>query len=128
MGILNKILGGAGEGAGKGIKEIVEGVGGTIDKFVQTPEEKAQLKAELESEISKRWEADAAGKSWLAQNVRPLSLVWALSIFTIMLFTDGNVGEFSIQPVYVPVFQTVLITILGGYFVARSFDKRGRIK
>lgn len=128
MGIIQKILGDAGEGAGKGVKEIVEGVGGTIDKFIQTPEEKAQLKAELESEISRRWDADAAGKSWLARNVRPLSLVWALCIFTIMLFTDGNVGDFKIQDAYIPVFQTVLITILGGYFVARSFDKRGRVK
>lgn len=128
MGIIGKLLGGGAEGTGKGVKEIVEGVGGTIDKFIQTPEEKALLKAELEKEISSRWEADAAGKSWLSQNVRPLSLVWALAIFTIMLFTDGNVGEFKIQGAYIPVFQTVLITILGGYFVARSFDKRGRIK
>jgi len=128
MGLIDRIIGGGAEGAGKGIKEIVEGVGGTIDKFIQTPEEKAQLKAELETEISKRWEADAGGKSWLSQNVRPITLAWALSIFSIMLFTDGNVGDFSIQDAYIPVFQTVLITVIGGYFVARSFDKRGRIK
>jgi len=128
MGLIDRIIGGGAEGAGKGIKEIVEGVGGTIDKFVQTPEEKAQLKAELETEISKRWEADAGGKSWLARNVRPITLVWCLVIFSIMLFTDGNIGDFKIQDAYIPVFQTVLITVIGGYFVARSFDKRGRIK
>ena len=128
MGLIDRIIGGGAEGAGKGIKEIVEGVGGTIDKFVQTPEEKAQLKAELETEISKRWEADAAGKSWLSQNVRPITLVWCLTIFSIMLFTDGNIGDFKIQDAYIPVFQTVLITVIGGYFVARSLDKRGRIK
>lgn len=127
-GFLGKLLGGGAEGAGAGVKEIVEGIGGTIDKFVHTPEEKAQLKAELENEISKRWEADAASKSWLSRNIRPLLVLWSIVIFTSLLFADGNLGEFSVRPAYLPIFETMLITIVGGYFVLRSVDKRGRIK
>lgn len=127
-GFLGKILGGGAEGAGKGVGEIIESVGNTVDKFVQTPEEKAQLKAELEKEISKRWDADAASKSWLSRNIRPLLVLWAVVIFTSLLFADGNIGSFVVREAYLPIFETMLITIIGGYFVLRSVDKRGRIR
>lgn len=111
-----------------GVKGTLEGIGGVVDKFVTTPDEKAAIMAEIEKEISSRWVADAASKSWLSRNVRPLVLVWSVVIFTILLFTDGNLGEFTVQPAYLPIFQTLLLTIIGGYFALRSVDKRGRIK
>lgn len=123
--IKGNTAGGIAEG---GIKGAVEGIGNVVDKFVQTPDEKAAVMAQIEKEISSRWDSDMASKSWLSCNVRPLVLVWAVLIFTILLFTDGNLGEFSVQPAYLPIFQTLLLTIIGGYFALRSVDKRGRIK
>jgi len=123
--IKGNTAGGIAEG---GIKGAVEGIGNVVDKFVQTPDEKAAVMAQIEKEISSRWDSDMASKSWLSRNVRPLVLVWAVLIFTILLFTDGNLGEFSVQPAYLPIFQTLLLTIIGGYFALRSVDKRGRIK
>lgn len=123
--IKGNTAGGVAEGSVKG---IVEGVGNVVDKFIQTPDEKAAVMAQIEKEISSRWASDMASKSWLSRNVRPLVLVWAVLIFTILLFTDGNLGEFSVQPAYLPIFQTLLLTIIGGYFALRSVDKRGRIK
>lgn len=130
MGFLDKILNTASSAnpIGNAAKGVVEGVGGVVDKFVHTAEEQAELKAELEKEITRRWEADAAGKSWLSSNVRPLTLVWSLLIFTLMLFTDGNIGEFKIKAAYVSVFETILMAVIGGYFVMRSIDKRGKIR
>lgn len=116
-GILSKVL-------GSGVKEAVEGVGNVVDKFVHTKEEQETLKAELEAEITKRWQADASGDSWLSKNVRPLTLAACLLVFFALMFTDGNIGEFEVQKGYLPIFNSLLITVVGGYFVVRSVDKR----
>lgn len=49
-GILSKIFGG-------GAKEVIEGVGNVVDKFVTTKEEKEVLKIELQKEINRHVEA-----------------------------------------------------------------------
>tara|TARA_R110002050_G_scaffold103392_1_gene212416 strand:- start:553 stop:900 length:348 start_codon:yes stop_codon:yes gene_type:complete len=109
------------------IKESASAVTDIVDRFVTTPDEKAQIKKDIEDELSKRWLSDNEG-SWLTRSVRPLSLISVLVIFFIMLFTDGNVGNFTIQKEYIPVYQILLITIVGGYFAVRTIDKKGRIK
>jgi hypothetical protein len=109
------------------IKETAEVVTNIVDKFVATPEEKAEIKKQVEEEITKRWITDNEG-SWLTRSVRPLSLICVLGVFFLMLFTDGNIGEFKIQKEYIPVYQILLITIVGGYFAVRTIDKKGRIK
>jgi hypothetical protein len=114
--------------ASEAIKGAVEGVGNVVDKFVQSPDEKAKLKAELEKEISQRWGADMTSDSWLSKNVRPLVLIWAMVNFTLLMWLDGNVGEFSVNESWIPMFSNIMITIIGGYFVVRSIDKRGRVK
>jgi len=114
--------------ASEAIKGAVEGVGNVVDKFVQSPDEKAKLKAELEKEISQRWGADMTSDSWLSKNVRPLVLIWAMVNFTLLMWLDGNVGEFSVSESWIPMFSNIMITIIGGYFVVRSIDKRGRVK
>ena len=109
------------------IKESASAVTDIVDRFVTTPDEKAQIKKDIEDELSKRWLSDNEG-SWLTRSVRPLSLIAVLVVFFIMLFTDGNVGGFTIQKEYIPVYQILLITIVGGYFAVRTIDKKGRIK
>lgn len=108
---------------GDTVKDVVDGVGSVVDRFVHTDEEKQQLKAELEREISARWASDMKSDSWLSKNVRPLVLLSSLGVFFVLLFTDGNIGEFQVQEAWIPVFQTILITALGGYFVGRSVEK-----
>ena len=106
----------------------IEGVGNVVDKFVQTPDERDKLKAELEKEISKRWDSDMKSDSWLSKNVRPLGFASVLIVFFIMLFTDGNIGGFQINKAYLPIYNTLLVTITGGYFVVRTVDKRNKVK
>ena len=36
---------------------------------------------------------------------------------------DGNIGEFVIQKSYIPIYQTLLITVYGAYFAGRSIEK-----
>jgi hypothetical protein len=37
---------------------------------------------------------------------------------------DGNVGEFSINNAYLSIYNSLLITVVGGYFAVRTIDKR----
>jgi hypothetical protein len=36
---------------------------------------------------------------------------------------DGNAGGFTISPGYVPIYQTLLITVYGAYFAGRTIEK-----
>lgn len=110
------------------VKGAVEGVSGIVDRFIQTPDEKAAFKAELEKEISSRWARDMQSDSWLSKNVRPLVLIWCVVVFTILMFTDGNIGGFVVQAAWIPMFQSVLLSVIGAYFVVRTIDKRGKVK
>jgi hypothetical protein len=50
-------------------------------------------------------------------------LIYLTIIFTALCFTDGNIGEFQIAEAYIPIFQTLLVTVYGAYFVGRSWEK-----
>ena len=87
-----------------------------------------KLKIRLEEEITKRWEADAKSDSWLAKNVRPMTLVYLLGLLTAFAFFDGNIGSFSIDSAYISLFQALSITAFGGYFALRGVEKITKIK
>jgi hypothetical protein len=64
-----------------------------------------------------------ASDSFLSKNIRPLVLIYLTFIFSILAFFDGNIGEFKIAEEYIPIFQTLLVTVYGAYFVGRSWEK-----
>jgi hypothetical protein len=49
--------------------------------------------------------------------------VFLTVIFVVLSMFDGNVGGFSIQESYIPIYQTLLITVYGAYFAGRSIEK-----
>jgi len=117
---------------------VIKEVGNVIDKFTTTKEEKLeaqrQIKLILESaeanaqkEVTSRWESDMSSDSWLSKNIRPMVLVYLTFIFSLLAFTDGNIGEFKIAKEYIPIFQTLLVTAYGAYFVGRSWEKGKKI-
>ncbi|GAF86471.1 unnamed protein product, partial [marine sediment metagenome] len=58
-----------------------------------------------------------------SKNIRPMILVFLTFVFSALAFTDGNIGEFKIAKEYIPIFQTLLVTVYGAYFVGRSWEK-----
>jgi hypothetical protein len=117
---------------------VIKEVGDVIDKFTTTKEEKLeaqrQIKLILESaeanaqkEVTSRWESDMNSDSWLSKNIRPMILIYLTFIFSALAFTDGNIGEFKIEQSYIPIFQTLLVTAYGAYFVGRSWEKGKKI-
>ena len=114
--------------------DTIKDVGNIIDNLHTSKEEKAEAKQKLEqilaeaeqaaqAQVSARWEADLKHGSWLSKNIRPLTLIFLTAIFTILSIFDGNIGEFTIGEAYVPVYQTLLMTVYAAYFAGRSIEK-----
>jgi len=118
--LLNKIL-------GKGAKETIEAVSNVVDRYISTPEEKAALKASIESEISSRWKSDMTSDSWLSKNVRPLTLIVVIIFLVVTTFFDG-LGYLQVDPAWVSLWNMLSVTVVGGYFAVRSIDKRNNVK
>ena len=113
---------------------VIKEVGDVIDKLTTTKEEKLEAQrliqeilekadSEAQEQVTERWKADMASDSWLAKNIRPLVLVFLTFIFSILAFADGNIGEFKITKEYIPIFQSLLITVYGAYYVGRTWEK-----
>lgn len=77
-----------------------------------------------EAEISDRWKHDMSSDSWLSKNVRPLTLVSLLVFLFVMIFLDAMEIKFSIRESWISLYETILVTAIGGYFVVRSVEKK----
>ena len=114
--------------------DTIKDVGNIIDNLHTSEDEKLEAKQKLESlliqaeqaaqtQVSQRWEADMKHGSWLSKNIRPITLIFLTGVFVILSVFDGNLGEFTIGESYVPVYQTLLITVYGAYFAGMSIEK-----
>jgi hypothetical protein len=117
---------------------VIKEVGNVIDKLTTTKEEKLEIKNQLQvileaaesnaqKEVTSRWESDMASDSFLSKNIRPMVLIYLTFIFSLLAFADGNIGDFKIATEYIPIFQTLLVTVYGAYFVGRSWEKSRKI-
>ena len=131
MGLLSTIAKGAGSLLGG---DTIKDVGNIIDNLHTSEEEKAEARQKIEQllveaeqkaqeQVSARWEADLKHGSWLSKNIRPITLIFLTGVFVILSVFDGNLGEFTIGESYIPVYQTLLITVYGAYFAGRSIEK-----
>jgi len=118
--ILNKIL-------GKSAQETIKAVSNVVERYVSTPEEKAAIKASIEAEVSKRWQADMGSDSWLSKNVRPLTLVVVVAFLVLATFFDG-LGIIEVDSAWISLWNMLSVTVVGGYFAVRTIDKKGKTK
>jgi hypothetical protein len=127
MSVLGKIF-------SAGASELVKSVGGVIDNLHTSKDEKlaAELKikelianyeVQMEKEISSRWVADMNSDSWLAKNVRPLTLIFLVVSTVLLIFIDAGVINFVVEAKWTDLLQLVLITVIGAYFGGRSIEK-----
>jgi hypothetical protein len=82
-----------------------------------------QERIAMEQNVTDRWQADVASKSWLARNIRPAILALLIVFFFIFILLDTLAVEYTIRDIWVRMYETILITTIGGYFVVRSVDK-----
>lgn len=99
-------------------------IGGVIEAIIggsdMTPEDKEVALKKLELEraemdgITRRWVADARSGSWLASNVRPLTLVFLTVAFVI---------GWGMQLSELEVVKELLTIVFIGYFGSRGAEK-----
>ena len=127
MSIIGKILNG----------NVLKDVNNIVDTLHTSPVEKKEIKlkfkqllADAESkaqeQVTRRWEADSKA-GWLPANIRPLTLAFLTMIFVIISFFDGNVGGFTMNPIYAPIYTNLLMVIYGSYFAGRTIEKIKKI-
>ena len=113
---------------------LIKDIGKVVDDLTTTDEERLQAKQRIQQiledadkdaqqQVTERWKYDMQSDSFLSKNIRPLTMVFLTVMFTLLAFTDGNIGQFSIQKEYIPIFQTLLVTVYGAYFVGRTWEK-----
>ena len=127
MSILNKLFSG-------GASKLVESVGGGLDNVITTKDEKLEAKrklkelilsheAEMQRNVTDRWQSDMKSDSWLSKNVRPMVLVFLIVSTVLMIFFDAGTIAFEVEEKWTDLLQLVLITVIGAYFGGRSIEK-----
>lgn len=105
-----------------------------VDRFVTTKEEKAKLTQEIttivndfqikaQEQITERHRIDMQSDSWLSKNIRPMIMIFSLSLYTVFSILDGNVGAFNINDAYVSLLAQINMLGLGFYFGGRTAEK-----
>ena len=113
---------------------VLKSVGEILDNLNTSKEEKLLAKqamkdllvraeSQAQEQVSRRWEADMKADNWLSKNIRPLILIFLTFILVLLSFLDGNIGGFTIDEAYKPIYQTLLITVYAAYFAGRSIEK-----
>ena len=131
MGWLNEIF-------SSSVGSVIESVGKVADSLITSDQERIQLKNELvkiqleatlkaneqaneaEMQITERWKSD--NEHLITRLVRPLSFAWVILLFSIVIIGDTNFG-FSIKDAYIPVLESLLITMTLAYFGSRGAEK-----
>lgn len=125
-------------GIGKVISGVLKGSDKILDEVITNDEERLLAKAKLneiyndlekssQNAVTERWKSDNNSHP-LARIIRPLTLIFITLVFVIISFMDGNVGDFKLNPIYVPIWNSLLLAIYGSYFIGRTIEKRNGIK
>lgn len=124
MVMLKALLGGAQAAVKDGsVGKLAE----LIDEYKLTEEEIAKAEVEYEQELTKRLQADMASDNWLAQSVRPIGfLIWTVMVL-LMIWTDGNLGDFTINKAYLPLIETTYTAYITFYIGSRGIEKAVRV-
>mgnify|MGYP003310926964 CR=1 FL=1 len=86
-----------------------------------------QQNKEMES-ITSRWQADSTSDSWLSKNVRPLVLVWCITIFSLAGILDSVESiPFNIGVTWNDTFEKVMMAVVLAYFGGRTTEKASNI-
>ena len=132
MGIISNLF-------SSSIDTVIESVGTAADSILTSDEERLILKNELariqleskykqdelelqfDKEISERHKNDMNSDSWLSKNIRPLTLIFILVMYSLLSISSGF--DFTVTQAYVELLGQWGIVIMTFYFGGRSLEK-----
>lgn len=71
--------------------------------------------------VTERWKADMSSDSWLSKNIRPLTLIFILGIYTV--FATASAFDLAVNEAYVTLLGQWGMLIMSAYFVGRTVEK-----
>ena len=77
--------------------------------------------ANQENNVSDRWKADMSSDSWLSKNIRPMTLIYLLSAYTLFALLDG--GGYRVAESYVTLLGQWGMLVMTAYFGGRTVEK-----
>ena len=110
-----------------------------LDKFIPDPEAKAKAQKELlqmqqegrlaelnadnieAQELTKRTQADMASDSWLSKNIRPMTLIFILLVYTAV--AGLSAADIEVNNNYVELLGQWGMLIMSFYFGGRTLEK-----
>mgnify|MGYP000214288122 CR=1 FL=1 len=126
-----------------GLETLLNIGGKLIDKLIPDPAAKAQAQLELaalvqsgelakmanetdlykteQEGVTERWKADTATESWLAMNIRPMSLVAIFAGY--FLFALMSAFGYNANESYVELLGQWGMLIMSAYFGGRTLEK-----
>ncbi len=122
-----------------GAAKVVDSVTSGLDSLFTSDEERLQAKllvekevnrykevllqaqAQYDKEVTERWKSD--NEHSITRLVRPVTYIFILVLFAGLVLFDGNIGEFVINPSYIPVIEGLLYTMTIAYFGSRGMEK-----
>lgn len=116
----------------KGVLGIVKNlIDGDPDLTIEQKMEYEKLQNDFivqqEQQVSDRWKYDMSSDSWLSKNVRPLTVSALILFLFVLIFLDALEIKFIVKESWISLYETILITAIGGYFVVRSVDKKTKL-
>ncbi len=113
---------------------LIDKLGSAIAKFIPNKIDKAAAVREMQQvinthevqmaqEITKRHASDMASDSWLSKNIRPLTLIFILALYSFFSLADGNLGTFHVNQAYVELLGQWGMLIMSFYFGSRGLEK-----
>jgi len=105
-----------------GAASVINPTLGRVLEGVTSPEEA------ISEAITNRWQADSMSDSWLSKNVRPLVLVWCITIFSLAGILDSVESiPFQINALWNDTFEKVMMAVVLAYFGGRTTEKATNI-
>jgi len=77
--------------------------------------------------ISNRWKYDMESDSFLSKNIRPICLGFLTLAMTLFIILDSSSLKFTVDPVWVDLLKTLLVTVYLAYFGSRGVEKFRKI-
>ena len=115
----------------------IKGLGDLVNQINDSPDlsemDKKMLNSQAELDkkdminISNRWKYDMQSDSFLSKNIRPICLGFLTLAMTLFIVFDSLNINFNIDPVWVDLLKTLLVTVYLAYFGSRGVEKFRKI-
>ncbi len=92
-----------------------------IEAGIRRQQQEIDAERIAQGAVSERWQADMLSDSWLSKNIRPMVLVYLLTVYTLFSFSSGF--QFNITESYIELLAQMLMLVMGAYFAGRTIEK-----